>query len=111
MLRNRYSAIDVKHGRAFLFFLFLIFSNHKLINLSIIIDLFVRVFVFCKYALVVFLSEINVPSILLHSILLFFVLFNEIFIKIVYLLRMYSFVRNCRGGSNCKFWGKSPDLC
>ena len=61
MIRNRYPAIDMKHGRVFFIFITLIFINHKLINLLIVIDLFVLVFVFCKYALVVFLSEIHVP--------------------------------------------------
>ena len=66
MLKNRYSAIHVKHGRVF--FLIVIFSNHKLINLLIVNDLLVRVFVLCKYALVVFPSEIDFLSILLHSV-------------------------------------------
>ena len=57
MLKNRYCAIHVKRG---FFFLILIFSNHKLINLLTVNDLLVRVFVFCKYALVVFPSEMNV---------------------------------------------------
>ena len=62
MLRDTYSAIHVKHGRVFFFFfLILIFSNHKLINLLIVIDLFAQVFIFPKYAFVVFLSEIHVP--------------------------------------------------
>ena len=58
MLKNRHSAIHVKHGGIFFIF---IFSNHRLINLLIVINLLVRVFVFCKQALVVFLSEIHVP--------------------------------------------------
>ena len=37
MLRNSYSAIHVKGDRVF--FLILIFSNHKLINLLIVNDL------------------------------------------------------------------------
>ena len=60
MLTDTYSAIHVKHGRVF-FFLILIFSNRKLINLLIVIDLFAQVFIFPKYAFVVFLSEIHVP--------------------------------------------------
>ena len=72
----------------FYFIFVLIFSNHKLVNLLIVIDLFVRVFMFCKYALVVFLSKIKFLSILLHSFLLFSVLFCEISIKSIYLLSM-----------------------
>ena len=37
------------------------FSNYKLVNLLIVIRLLVRVFIFCKYALFVFLSEMQVP--------------------------------------------------
>ena len=46
MIRNRYSAIDMKHGRVFFIFITLIFINHKLINLLIVIDLFALVFIF-----------------------------------------------------------------
>ena len=35
--------------------------SSKLIHLLIVIDLIVRVFIFCKYALFVFLSETHVP--------------------------------------------------
>ena len=72
------------------FFLILIFSNHKLINLLIVNDLLVRVFVFCKYALVAFPSEIHsflFYSILFDNFLLFFmkylskVIVSEVYIK------------------------------
>ena len=62
MLRNRYFAIHV---------------------------IFVRVFVFCKYALVVFLSEIHLLFYSTPFYKLFSVLFNEIFIKSMYLQIMY----------------------
>ena len=60
MLRNSYSAIHVKYGRVSFTFLIVIFSNHELISVLTIIDLFVQVFMFCKYALIVFPSEIHV---------------------------------------------------
>ena len=44
---------------------------------------------FCKYAFFVFLSEIQFLFNLLHSILLFSVLFNEIFTRTIYQLSMY----------------------
>ena len=69
-----------------MFFFISIFINQKLINLLIVIHLFVEVFVFCTYALVVFLSEVDVPF---YSAPLFSVLFNQIFIKGIYLLSMY----------------------
>ena len=60
-----------------------------MINLLIVIDLFVRVFIFCKHALFVFCQKYRFLSILLHSILLFFVLFYEPFIESTYQLSMY----------------------
>ena len=57
---------------SFYFIFVLIFSNHKLLNLLIVIDLFVRVFMFCKYALLVFLSKIQVPF---YSAPFFFTIF------------------------------------
>ena len=68
------------------FFFISIIINYKLINLLIVFYLFLGVFVFCTYALVAFLSEIDVPF---YSTPLFSVLFNKIFIKSIYLLSMY----------------------
>ena len=88
ILRNSYSATHVKHGRVF--FLILIFNNHKLVNLLIVIDIFVRVFILYKYALVVFLSEIHVSF---YSTPFYFIIFCSLFIKylskVFYLVSMY----------------------
>ena len=45
----------------FFIFFILIFSNYKLVNLLVVIHLLARVFIFSKYALFVFLSEMQVP--------------------------------------------------
>ena len=71
------------------FFFILIFSNHELINLLFVIHLFVRVFRSLSMYFLFFFQKCRLLSILLDSILLFFVLFNEIFIESIYLLGMY----------------------
>ena len=73
----------------FFIFLILIFSNHKLINLLFVIHLFVRVFRSLSMYFLFFFQKCRLLSILLDSILLFFVLFNDIFIESIYLLGMY----------------------
>ena len=80
MLRNSYSGIHVKYDRFIFTFLILIFSNHKLINVLTVIDLFVQVFMFCKYALVVLPSEIHVP---LYSTSFYFIVFCS-FVRNIY---------------------------
>ena len=76
-------------NRCFFIFLILIFSNHKLINLLFVIHLFVQIFRSLSMHFLFFCQKCRLLSILLQSILLFFVLFNEIFIESIYLLGLY----------------------
>ena len=74
----------------FFIFLILIFSNHKLINLLFVIHLFVRVFRSLSMHFLFFCQKCRLLSILLQSILLFFVLFNILLMfESIYLLGLY----------------------
>ena len=73
----------------FFIYLILIFSSYKLINLLFVIHLFVRVFRSLSMYFLFFCQKGRLLSILLQSILVFFVLFNEIFIESIYLLGLY----------------------